>query len=217
MADYDEIIPGIFLGNIYSTKDYKFLHLNNIKYVLSLTNNYVQLDKKKIKHLQFNVNDTPLQDLISIFGIAGDFIDDAQKRNFPIYIHCDMGISRSSTTLIAYLMKKWRKSYEEVYNFVRRRRNVIYPNFGFQAQLKLYEKMGYNIVGNSVYHKLFKKFTILDQPHNIMRFNVQEYLKFLTKRNPGSNTYNPTVSYTCDGPAYTGGNRVTYQCVGKYY
>ena len=218
-ADYDLVIPGLYIGNIYSTKDYNFLHTKDIKCVLSVTNNYVQLDKKKFKHLQFNVNDSPWQDLISIFDICYDFINNSLENNRNIYVHCDMGISRSATVVIAYLMKKYGDTYESCYSFLKRRRSIVYPNFGFQAQLKLYQKMNYQLGGNSIYHRLFKNFLIMDIPHNIYRFNVDAYMKFLTKKSPANKM--PVASlvaeYACGGPAYTDSKGITYRCKGKYY
>ena len=53
-------------------------------------------------------------------------------------VHCAYGISRSSTLVIAYLMKKLRIGYSEAYSFVRRKRPMASPNRGFQEQLRLW-------------------------------------------------------------------------------
>jgi protein-tyrosine phosphatase len=109
--DYDKIIKNLYLGNLESTKDYKFLYLNNIKYILSLTQNEVRLEPNKYKHIHFHVKDAPYQDLISLFDICNSFINEGLNNNLGVLVHCDMGISRSATIIISYLMKKKGKNF----------------------------------------------------------------------------------------------------------
>lgn len=53
-----------------------------------------------------------------------------------------MGISRSATVLIAYLMKTRKLSPEEAMDKVRAVRPLICPNLSFRLQLELYSDMG---------------------------------------------------------------------------
>jgi protein-tyrosine phosphatase len=48
-----------------------------------------------------------------------------------LLVHCAAGISRSSSTVIAYLMKKFGWTYVKAHGFVRGKRPVISPNNGF--------------------------------------------------------------------------------------
>ncbi|RUS78626.1 hypothetical protein EGW08_013596, partial [Elysia chlorotica] len=50
-----------------------------------------------------------------------------------------MGISRSASTVMAFLMKDRRWSVEEAYKFVKSKRSIVKPNEGFKAQLHMYE------------------------------------------------------------------------------
>lgn len=57
-----------------------------------------------------------------------------------------MGISRSASLVIAYLMRRYKCGLEKVTNFrvqafarVKDRRKVANPNSGFMAQLRNYE------------------------------------------------------------------------------
>jgi protein-tyrosine phosphatase len=49
------------------------------------------------------------------------------------------GISRSSTIIIAFIMKELSLSSDEAFDFVKARHLVTNPNSGFKSQLKLYE------------------------------------------------------------------------------
>lgn len=53
------------------------------------------------------------------------------KNNNRVFVHCAMGVSRSATFVIMFIMKKYRIPFEEALDFVRDRRNVVDPNEGF--------------------------------------------------------------------------------------
>ena len=50
-----------------------------------------------------------------------------------------MGLSRSVTVIIAYLMKYNNMKFDEAYNFIAVKK-FIDPNAGFIKQLKIYEE-----------------------------------------------------------------------------
>jgi hypothetical protein len=107
-----------------------------------------------------------------------------------------MGISRSSTAVISYLMRLWRKPFSEVYTFVKMKRSKINPNFGFQCQLMLFDRMGYQLEGPTQYHSLFQRFTLEDCQRGELKFDVRSYLKFLqNQKDYGSAARIPTVPF----------------------
>ena len=62
-------------------------------------------------------------------------------------VHCMMGISRSASTVIAYLMWKERIGFVAAAQRVYAARPFISPNPGFVLQLRLWEKMGMDFAG----------------------------------------------------------------------
>lgn len=66
------------------------------------------------------------------------------KSNKPphagVLVHCQMGISRSATIVIAYLMRKQRQGLDEVLKQVRAKRRRINPNENFSVQLGIWEE-----------------------------------------------------------------------------
>jgi len=54
-------------------------------------------------------------------------------------VHCKMGISRSASTVLAYLMKEHNHSFADALEHVKKRRSCINPNGGFRNQLLIYE------------------------------------------------------------------------------
>jgi atypical dual specificity phosphatase len=57
-----------------------------------------------------------------------------------VLVHCFAGMSRSATIVIAYLLATTPMTVGEATEFVRSKRSVIRPNYGFIEQLEQYEK-----------------------------------------------------------------------------
>ena len=54
-------------------------------------------------------------------------------------MHCHAGISRSASTVVAYMMYTRKITVDEAYTLVSAKRPCINPNDGFVAQLRLFE------------------------------------------------------------------------------
>uniref|UniRef100_H3H273 protein-tyrosine-phosphatase n=1 Tax=Phytophthora ramorum TaxID=164328 RepID=H3H273_PHYRM len=57
-----------------------------------------------------------------------------------ILVHCNKGVSRSSSMVVAYLMKLRSMSFEQALAFVVERRAIANPNESFRRQLEEYER-----------------------------------------------------------------------------
>ena len=134
----DQITDNIYLGNIDSA-NINNLKKENISKVLSVTNNRAPHFRKddKINQKIIKVADTLSTNIIKHFGECLRFIEGDDK----ILIHCIAGQSRSASIVIAFIMWKQKLSYEEAFNLVNGKRKVVNPNFGFIAQLKIFEQL----------------------------------------------------------------------------
>ena len=56
-------------------------------------------------------------------------------------VHCHAGVSRSATCVIAYLMQERDMDFDQAFGFASKKRPVIFPNMGFQKQLREFEKL----------------------------------------------------------------------------
>ena len=84
--------------------------------------------------------DEPDSDLKQYFNECIEFIDRIVKSEKKIYVHCAYGVSRSASTVLAYMMATKKISLDEATKLVSAKRPCIHPNDGFIAQLKLFEQ-----------------------------------------------------------------------------
>lgn len=87
-----------------------------------------------IKYKGLRLEDLPETNIAMYFNEAADFIEDGIKYGGKVLVNCVMGVSRSSTCAVAYLMIKKRMSATAALRLVRTHRD-IYPNEGFLQQL----------------------------------------------------------------------------------
>ena len=65
----------------------------------------------------------------------------SRKPKAPVFlIHCNLGISRSSSILIAYLIAKYKLCLYASFKYVKDKRLQIAPNYNFLKQLKQFEE-----------------------------------------------------------------------------
>ena len=106
VISYNQITEKIFLGNEDTARDKKELIKNNISNILICAEGceifYPDIFKYKILYLDDAIDENLLCWLYEAFK----FIDSSEKN---IYIHCIMGISRSASVTIGYLMFKQKK------------------------------------------------------------------------------------------------------------
>lgn len=134
-----KITDYIFLGSYQNAINESELKKLKIKYILNCAHECSNFPYKNIHYKHIKLFDDPNFDLSKYFASAFSFINDAVKTKSNILIHCAMGVSRSSAIVIAYLMKSKRMSFKEAFYFVKKRRSIIFPNFGFMSQLSQYE------------------------------------------------------------------------------
>ncbi|KAH9520827.1 Dual specificity protein phosphatase 14 [Dermatophagoides farinae] len=111
--------------------------------------------KRNYRTCRVNIVDSTYENIGAHFDSVGEFIHKAlENEDGIVAVHCISGISRSSTLVIAYLMKYKNMSLKVAFDFVRSKRWFIRPNTGFFQQLIDYELKlyGTNTV-KMIYHE----------------------------------------------------------------
>ena len=137
-----EIIDKIFLGSYSNAKDKEELEKNNIKYILNCASECKNIFEDKIKYLKLEIqdqNDFPIQDY---FEKGAQFIHESLNNNDGnILVHCMQGKSRSTTILMAYLIKYKKEDTNSAYKIIKAKRRLAMPNLGFMYKLREFEKI----------------------------------------------------------------------------
>jgi hypothetical protein len=129
----------IFLGCELDALDKDFLQSQNITTILSIQSWEIQDKQSHIKYHWINANDNSEQDLKSKFDEICNFLKRHEMEGNNILVHCQAGISRSATACLAYLMKEKNMSLDTSFVALKKRREIVCPNFSFLGQLKRWE------------------------------------------------------------------------------
>jgi protein-tyrosine phosphatase len=134
----NEIIDGIYIGDIYSASNYNNLEKNNIKSIVCCVVGIDDLYPKYIDYLNLDLIDNCDENITRVFDVSNKFIESNIKDNKKILIHCIAGVSRSVTLLIAYLIKNYDYNPEKALEIIKKHRNIANPNENFMKQLHKY-------------------------------------------------------------------------------
>jgi len=150
--DCSEIIPGfLYLGSAQAAKNLSGLRKLHISHVLNLAGkNYHDTGSEGLTYQKLHFEDSLETDFLSKLPVALEFLDSVHEMihhssdatpppRGAVLVHCSGGVSRSPTTVIAYLMYKNRWSLRQSFLFVKEKRSGIKPNPGFMKQLMQYE------------------------------------------------------------------------------
>nr|CAG4710805.1 unnamed protein product [Naegleria fowleri] len=95
---------------------------------------------REIKYMRVAIDDDKNAPISHYFQECYEFIEDAISNSGVVLVHCAAGVSRSSTIIISYVMKKMGVGCLFAFQLVKKRRRMIMPNEGFFHQLMEYEK-----------------------------------------------------------------------------
>lgn len=133
----DQILPRLYISDDIAARNKRLLDEKKITHILNLTTNIPNKFEPDITYMKLNIFDFENQNIDQYFDSAFQFIENAFKEpKNSVLVHCNAGISRSSSFIIAYLMlKQIHPKYKDALEYVRKRRPIINPNKGFERQL----------------------------------------------------------------------------------
>ncbi|KAJ0427019.1 protein-tyrosine phosphatase-like protein [Aspergillus carlsbadensis] len=131
-------------------------------------------DLRRITRKHVDMDDDPMEDLLArlddmldwvhgaIIGSAPlDIVEedrvDEGKESGPdtstcrdrdrgrVLVHCNQGISRSGSVVVAYIMKHLSLPYATALLTARQSRLIITPNIGFEYQLRMWERSWFDV------------------------------------------------------------------------
>jgi protein-tyrosine phosphatase len=136
----DEITPGLFVSDALAASSLSTLKHYKITHILVAGEELNQHFLGQFQYKVLPIADTITFDVSPFFPESNQFIQQALSSRGHVLVHCYLGISRSSTLVIAYVMNLSRMPYTEANRLVRSKHKNSQPNDGFVTQLRAYEK-----------------------------------------------------------------------------
>ena len=132
------IIDNIYLGDSNAGGNEEYLKSYNITAVVNCAVDCISYFQD-IKYIELNLIDEDQQSLFPKLEVAYKFIKLNSQNN--VLVHCILGKSRSTSLVIYYLMKEKKWDFDTCINYIRERRPIAEPIYGFEMQLReFYEK-----------------------------------------------------------------------------
>jgi hypothetical protein len=133
----------MYLGNAIQAKTWKIVRDLGITHIINCSSEHECLfSDTYIEYLHVKLEDSLDEDLCGKLERAIEFITEALNSNksSKILVHCNLGISRSASILISYIVFKYKICFEAALNYVKDKRVQVEPNLNFAKQLKKFSR-----------------------------------------------------------------------------
>jgi protein-tyrosine phosphatase len=128
------------VGTGHQATNWKVVRDLQINYIINISIEHPCVFSDKVKYLHLELEDKEDVYLKDRFDEAIQFMEMALRNpSSRVLVHCHLGISRSTTLVLAYLMKTFNATVYEAFRFLKHRRPIVCPNIGFLQQLIDYE------------------------------------------------------------------------------
>lgn len=131
------IVKNLYLGSLQDAQNLKWLHEKQITHIINVSD-ADNIFPDRFKYVRIAMKDDPSYDISHHFGSITDYIGETLKKGGKVLVHCNGGVSRSPTLVIAYLISTLNKTPKEAYTYVQTIRHKVFPNIGFVKQLNKY-------------------------------------------------------------------------------
>lgn len=111
-----------------------------ISHVLNLASGVPNFFPDALSYCKLIVLDTEEFDIASFFERTNAFIADAIAAGGRVLVHCNAGVSRSATAVLAFLLAHRQLRLDDALVLLQSRRSKVKPNPGFLRQLRDYER-----------------------------------------------------------------------------
>ncbi|XP_013406761.1 protein phosphatase Slingshot homolog 2 isoform X2 [Lingula anatina] len=134
-----KIFDYLYLGSEWNASNLEELKKNGVGFILNISREIDNFFPGVFEYYNIRVFDVEESDLLRYWEKTYKFISKAKNSGSKCLVHCRMGISRSSSTVIAFAMKEYGWSLEEALKYVQKKRSIANPNSGFLHQLEIYQ------------------------------------------------------------------------------
>ena len=144
-TSYNEILPGLWLGDKASSHNTDFLSAKKIQCIINCTLDLPFINDKNIVKKRIPVNDDLSYEsnevMIKFLNNTIDLIQKNMLQNKNTLVHCYAGKQRSATVIACYLIKYGRIKRESVYDLIRTKRpEAFMPGVNFEYAINSFIK-----------------------------------------------------------------------------
>ena len=145
-----EITDRLFVGDLASASNSCAMKAQGITHIVSVFNGTFELFPNEFKFKAIHVNDDPWVDIGKYFDESNAFIENAMNTSgTKVMIHCQRGVSRSVTLMMAYILLKMNqikqipqaeitKVITTLLCRIKEHRPIALPNDGFIESLRIF-------------------------------------------------------------------------------
>jgi dual specificity phosphatase 12 len=133
--------PGVYLSDWSTAVDEAALQNKRIRTIICLNErqknreDLLMYERNQIVYSHYTLNDVPQAPIHLLFDKCYREIEEGLQRG-NVLVHCTAGISRSSTIVLMWMMRRYGMSYREALEAARQSRPIVNPNPGFAAHLQ---------------------------------------------------------------------------------
>ncbi|KII87806.1 hypothetical protein PLICRDRAFT_176572 [Plicaturopsis crispa FD-325 SS-3] len=161
----DEVVPGLWIGDLPSALNTEQLKAHNIHSILSAMRGRVSIHETFIRH-QIMLDDTDDADVLTHFLPSIAFIEAELEKGRGVLVHCQAGMSRSATIVAAFLMHSRNLDRDAALDLIRKARPCIQPNDGFMQQLDVFQQASFKISRQNKATRMFYLDRVVDEVMN---------------------------------------------------
>jgi len=133
------VMKGLYIGSQDAAANKNGLKAAGITTVLNCATGIQNSYPEELKYHNIEVLDVPESPIAHHFAAACTAIHEAIGSGGAVLVHCNAGISRSSTIVLSYMIAHHNLSLSEAMVMLKNARACARPNEGFMKQLAQWE------------------------------------------------------------------------------
>jgi len=133
-----EVLPTLYIGTYDNTTDEEDLRRNGITHILTLVGN--QSCVKGVNYKKYVMSDYGKTNIKDVLSEVYEFMEEGQKGDNKLLVHCQSGQNRSAVVIISYLMMNAKKTLYRAHRDLRKIRPIVQVNVEYAKQLLELEK-----------------------------------------------------------------------------
>lgn len=131
------ITDRLYLGSLEDYQNQEFMRSKGFKTIISLLDEESESLYEGVQYYKFVISDSPL---VNIIPIAEQVYNIITSSHGLVWVNCHQGVSRSSSCVLYYIMKRFHMNYDKALAYVQKHRPIVQPNDGFRNQLIILEE-----------------------------------------------------------------------------